>query len=186
MEFHNIKIIILMLVCLLSVNLVLALGVSSPYWKGNPLEMYPGQTRDVAFALVNKPDAETVQAFVLLEDGAGIAKITSGTKYTVIPGTTNTKVVLRVSIPKNANIGDSYDVKFSVKSASEGEGTVLLDIKYDVKFPVKVVDKSEVSIVVEDKKLGEIIWFMAIGIIIITMVVIVYFLLRQKTKVVPF
>ena len=178
MDICNIKIISLMLVCLLSINFVLALGVSSPYWKDNPLEMYPGETKEVKFSLVNRPDAETAQAFVFLEDGVGVAEITSGTEYTVTPGTTNTKVILQVTIPDEANIGDSYDVKFSVKSVPEDEGMVQLTVGYNVDFPVVVVGKPT-----EIPKEGLGTW-QIIGIVIgiIAILVIIYLILKKLKR----
>ena len=141
MDIRNIKIISLILVCLLSVNFVLAFGVSSPYWKDHPLEMSSGETKSVVFTLVNKPDAEIAQAFVSLEDGTEIAEIISGKEYTVIPGTTDTKVILQVIIPDTASVGDSYNIKFSVGSAPEGEGTVQLSVKYNIEFTEKFLEK---------------------------------------------
>ena len=171
------SIISLMLVFLLSINFVLALGVSSPFWDDHALEMYPGETREVAFPLVNRADAETAQAFVSLENGMEIAEITSGGEYTVVPGTSNTKIMMRISVPAEANIGDSYDVGFSVKSNPEGDGTVQLKVKYNVDFPVVVVEKpADVS----EAKLSV---GMIIGIILaIIGVGIAVFLILNKSK----
>jgi len=68
MDIRNIKIISLVLVCLLSINFVFALGISSPYWKDNPLEMYAGETRTIAFSLVNRIDGGVAEAFVILQE----------------------------------------------------------------------------------------------------------------------
>lgn len=180
---NSIKLIILALAVLLSVNSILALGVSSPYWKDNPLNMYPGQIKDVAFTLVNKPDAETAKAFVAMEDNAEIAEITSGAEYNVIPGSTNTKVILKISVPETATIGSIYNVKFSVKSApSEEEGTVQLIMGYNINFPVKIVEQSQVSEdqtqEIEPKGTNWALWI----VIILAILIISYFFLKKKKR----
>ena len=182
MKIQNRKIMVLVFVCLISLNSLLALGVNSPYWTSNPLEMYPGETRDVFFTLVEKSDSEIVQAFATLEDGAGIAKIISGEEYTVIPGTTSAKVILQIKIPKKANIGDSYEVMFSVGAASAEQGTVQLDLKYDVKFPVQVVEKSEISLGPKDKKIGMVVWFIFIALVLVIFVLIIFLIIRKRTS----
>jgi hypothetical protein len=177
------KIISLAFVCLLSINFVLALGVSSPYWNTNPLKMAPGETRQVEFTLVNG-DAETIEVVASLEEDAGIAEIIGNDEYLVEPGATDSKVALRISIPKNVNVGDFYDVEFSVRSTSDEEGTVQLDLKYDVKFPVQVVEKSEVPLGPQTKikKIGKIIWFVFIALIIGLAILIIYLIARKKIQ----
>lgn len=146
MDIRNLKMISLVFVFLLaSITSIFALGVSSPYWDKNPLKMYPGEIRDVEFTLVNKPDADPADAFVKLTNTGGIAELISGSTYTVQPGTTNTKVVLKISIPSDAQIGEIYNVAFSVESGPpEEEGTIQLAVGYNVGFPVEVVPESEV------------------------------------------
>jgi len=181
MGYRNIKIMSMILVSLLSLNCIFALGVSSPYWENNPLEMYPGETRDVAFTLVSKADAETEKAFVTLEENQGIAKLKSGIEYTIVPGTTDTKIILEMSIPENTAIGESYPIKFFVKSAPEGEGTVQLNVKYNVDFPVKVVKKSAIPQTSELKE-EKVSTTLIIGIIlaVIVIIVVLYLIIRKK------
>ncbi len=179
---YSLKLTALALVVLFSVNLVLAIGVSSPYWDENPLKMFPGQTKDVAFTLVNKPDADTAQAFVEMTESAGIAQLTSGTEYTVIPGETDTKVILTIKIPETTNIGETYNVGFSVKAAPpEGEGTVQISVGYDVNFPVTIVSESEVpkdQITTPEKKgIGTLVWVLIIAIVIVLVIIL---LLKRK------
>ena len=181
MANNNIKTAILILVILFSMHSILALGVSSPYWKDNPLSMYPGQIKEVAFTLTNKPDAETAVAFVSMDDDAGIAEITSGTEYNVAPGSTNSKIMLKISVPDTATIGDTYNVKFSVTSEPpKGQGPVQLTMGYNVEFPVKVVEQSQASNEQfnesQSKEVSWVIW----GIIILVILIVVSFLIKKK------
>ncbi len=130
---------------LVGTSSVLALGISTPYWKDHPLEMYPGQTKEVSFLLVNKVGNPTADAFVTLTKSAEIAKIISGSEYSVPAEARDVNVVLQINVPENANIGDTYDIEFSIKAIPEENqgGNVQLGVGYGVKFPVKVIDKSE-------------------------------------------
>ncbi|MFH1585846.1 MAG: hypothetical protein ABIB79_03700 [archaeon] len=184
------RVIILILVLLLSLNCVLALGVSSPYWKDKPLKMYPGEVKDITFTLVNKPTGETEKAFVAMEDDAGIAEITSGSEYFVEPGTVNTKVRLKISIPESASVGDNYKVMFSVKGASpSSSGMVQLSVGYNVDFPVEVVPEVEVPPnQIPDEVIPQIEEGISTGVIfgiivaILVVVLIILFLILKRRK----
>lgn len=183
MDNRNIKIIIIILLSILSVNGVFALGISSPYWKSNPLKMYPGETREVSFVLANAIDEQTdAEAFVDLKESAGIAEIISKTEYSIPPGEKD-KVVLKISIPKEAQIGDSYNVQFSVRpSPEEGTGNVQLEVEYNVDFPVVVVVESEITPQpegpqIQNEKTNTIIITL---IIIIIIIIALYLVLKRK------
>ena len=139
---YNIKIfLVLFAICLVGTN-VLAFAVSAPYSKDNPLKMQAGEIREVSFTMQNLIGNEDMNVIVSLLEGKEIAEITSGERYTIPLRTANTKVILRISIPSDANAGDSYDVKFSVQSSPEGrEGNIQLGVGYNVDFPVIVLEK---------------------------------------------
>ena len=121
---------------------VFAFGISSPYWKDNPLQMHPGETKEIAFNLQNCPslsetcDQKDIIIQAILEEGEEIAEITSGSQYTIPFGTADTNIILRISAPEESpqNI---YTIKFSVSSPpSEEAGNVQLGTKYNVEFSV--------------------------------------------------
>jgi hypothetical protein len=130
------------LAILFSISLVFAVGVSSPYWKNNPLKMLPGDSKEISFVLVEKADAETSTVTVTMKEDGGVATLLSGTSYIVKPGTTDTKIILEISVPSDAAIGTTYNVKFSVNAAPESDsGTVQLGIGYEIDFPVEIVSE---------------------------------------------
>jgi hypothetical protein len=152
MDISNLRIFVCTVVIVLfSSSFVFALGISSPYWKNNPLEMKPGDSKDVSFTLVNRLGEPNAEAFVSMVEDAGVATITSGDEYLVQPGTTNTKVVLRITIPNDAMIGEAYEVEFAVKSKPEAEeGSVHLGVGYNVDFPINVVSETEEESLIPD------------------------------------
>ncbi|MBU0894753.1 MAG: hypothetical protein KKF48_00630 [Nanoarchaeota archaeon] len=181
MGIFNLKITILITIILLvGTGSVIAFGVSSPYWDKNPLEMYPGQVKEIEFTLVNKPNAETANAVVELKQGEQIAEISSGKNYVVAPGSKDTKVILKISVPETAQIGHVFDVKFTVKAAPENQGgTVQLGIGYNVDFPVKIVEEYEEEIITPEEPKSKISWLTWL-IAIVIVLVIAYLFLRRK------
>ena len=140
------KLITLIIILILTANLVVALGVNSPYWNGNPLKISSGETREVSFPLVNSINEKTTEATVSLTEGTEIAEIISGEKYTVKPGENDKNIILRITIPENVQLGDSYNVKFVVRYSPQGEGAnVKLDVEYNVDFPVEVVSEENAT-----------------------------------------
>ena len=140
------KLIGIFFLLIININIISALGVNSPYWNDNPLKMYSGQTREVIFPLVNSINEKTTEASVSLVEGKEIAEITSGEKYTVQPGSSDKNIILKISIPSNSKIGDSYKIKFSVQYIPQGEeGNVKLNVGYNIEFPIKIVNQSDAS-----------------------------------------
>lgn len=180
----------LMLLSLLIVSAptILALGISSPYWQDNPLKMYPGQVKEIPFTLVNG-EKEDAQAFVALSEGKEIAEITSGTEYLVSSDSTDKKIILKISIPRDAKTGDSYSIRFSIKSSPQKEaGTVQLNVGYNVNFPVSVVSSSEATVEIkasesEKTQLSKIIILLPLVIIAVIIFIILYKSRRIRKQV---
>ena len=140
------KLILMGITMILSIGIVVALGVNSPYWQDNPLKMYPGESQNVVFSLVNGINEPTTEASVTLIEGSEIAEITSGEKYVVNPGEKDKNIILNIKIPANAPIESNYSVKFVVRYSPQGdEGNVKLDVEYNVNFPVEVVGLENAS-----------------------------------------
>jgi len=175
---NNLKTKTLGILLLFSINFVLAMGVNSPYWDANPLKMHPGQEKEISFTLVEKPTEDIKNAFVEVIDLAGIAELTSGTDYEVVPGTTDTKIKFKVTISETTQIGETYELRFIVKSApADEQGTVQLGISYDIKVPVEIVEESQVPAEIQTQETsskGFPIWIILIIIIVIIIILIVF------------
>ena len=141
---HCIKLIAFSILVLFSFSLVFALGVSSPYWNTNPLKMYPGETRNVDFPLVNGVNDPATEATVILTAGEEFMEITSGESYSIGSGENEEKIKLKIKVPSNAEVGSTYDLGFIVRYSPEGEGAnVKLDVEYNIDFPLQVVNQGE-------------------------------------------
>jgi len=121
------------------------------------------------------------------EEDGGISEMISGTNYNLPYGSSDNNVVLRISVPANANIGDSYNIDFSVSAPPIGEGgTLQLSLKYGVSFPVEVIEEpTDVPPAADEpappeKTKGNKILKMLV--VLIALILIVWIILKKKSN----
>lgn len=163
----------------------MAFGLNSPYWKDNPLKMYAGETKYVEFNLENSvSEQENAKAAVSIIGSGGIAQIIGPTEFNIPPGSKDNKIIIKISIPKDTEIGKTYNVRFSVRALNPQEqGIVQINVGYDSEFPVIVVEKSEASTTDSNNKLSiaNMVVIVVVPILIITIIVL-YFVYRKKSN----
>ncbi len=195
MDNNYIKLSLTLVFILISISYVTALGLSSPpYWKDNPLKMYPGETKYIEFTLEQSiAEKEEAKATVSLINSEEISEIIGPTEFTVPPGSKDNKIILKISIPNEAEIGKTYNIKLSVRPLNAQQtGNIQAIIGYDIEFPILVADKSEVTPqptptppTPEDEsqdqdksKLN--IMYIILPIILIVIIIILYFIYRKN------
>ena len=152
-----------------------AFGVSSPYWQGNPVIMYPGETKIVNLNLQNNIGEDDVFVKVSILEGQDIARVEKEL-YTVKAKTIDTYVPVKVYVPKDAQISGTYPVKVEFRTvAGEGAGMVTFGTGMKVSFDVQIV---EVPQAVKEKQQTT-IWII-IGVVILVLLIIIFWLLRRK------
>ena len=188
---RNIKLVLVAMLLLLNIGFVLALSVNSPYYKNNPLEMYPGQEREILFNMQNCPslldscDKEDVSVVVSLEEGSEIAEIVGNENYKIDYGTSDSNIRLKVNIPDNTAIGTEYLVKILVSADPKDSGSVQLGLKYNIEFPVVIKDASNVAVVLgEGTTTSNNIFSMVLVVIILSIIslVILVWILFSRNK----
>ena len=188
---RNIKLVLVIMLLLVNTGFVLALSVNSPYYKNNPLEMYPGQEREILFNMQNCPslldscDKEDVSVVVSLEEGSEIAEIVGNENYKIDYGTSDSNIRLKVNIPDNAAIGTEYLVKILVSADPKDSGSVQLGLKYNIEFPVVIKDASNVAVVLgEGTTTSNNIFSMVLVVIILSIIslVILVWILFSRNK----
>ncbi len=121
-------------------NFVNAFGVSSPYWQGNPVIMYPGETKIVNLNLQNNVGTDDVTVKVVVIEGTDIAR-TEEEIYIVKAKTIDTYVPIRVSIPKDAQVAGTFPVKVEFRTVSTGGGgMVTFGTGMKVSFDVQITE----------------------------------------------
>ena len=136
-------VILLVTFALISSPIVMAMGVTSPYWDDRPLRMYPGETQNIQFELQNMIGDEDVQIRAEVAGGQEIAKITDKSKiYSVPLGTKDAKVNVRITVPKSAKAGDVIGVDLSFTTVANSKpGQLKLGSAFESKFSVVVTEK---------------------------------------------
>jgi len=148
------KVVIIFIIILFGTGSVLAFGISSPYHKNKPLEMAAGEMREISFNLQNCPSLKDfcnegdVDVIISgFEEGGEIAEVISGSGYRLPFGSHDENIILKISIPESAYVGETFNVKLSVSSIpdEEKEGNVQLGVKYRINFPVNIIGGPEKS-----------------------------------------
>ncbi len=178
----------LLVLTVLMTSFVFAFGVSSPYWKGNPLKIYPGETKIVKMNYQNMGvDTEDMNLRAEITKGNEIASINQQ-DYLVKAGTKDTTVEISVSIPENVPVGSKYQVTLTSSSVTPGaEGGVSLGVGMDTTFDVEVVSEPIIETPEATEELAEespetmgVMIFAIIAIIIIAVVLIIIVKKRRK------
>jgi len=175
--------IFLVLIVILS-NLVFAFGVTSSYWKGNPLIIYPGATETVSVGLQNMAEGaqdETIR--VSITKGSEIAT-TEAKDYLVKAGTKDTAVPITIQIPSDVAANTTYQVTVSSKAVNiQQGGGVTLGTAFDTTFDVLVVAKPTTT---TKGVIGGIekptLVLIGVIIAIIILVIIILIVLRRKKR----
>jgi hypothetical protein len=136
----NNKLIIAILI-LIVLPLASAFGVTTSYWSGNPLVLYPGETRVIDVQLQNMVGNEDMSLQAEISEGSEIATlIDSSTTYFVQFGKKDVKININVTIPQNATIGQSYNIKIALKQIAEEEGKMVqMTASVGATIPVQIV-----------------------------------------------
>ncbi len=153
---------------------VSAFAVSSAYWKGNPITIYPGETQNIQVILQNMAGTEDIRAKGVILEGSEIAQITDAENIYFVPLGGKTAVNIRVSIPEDAEVEDEYNLRVSFTTiTSEATGPIGFSSGVERTFPVIVVKEPR-------PETAPWIIYLAVGILVALMIVV--FVSRKKRK----
>ena len=134
--------ILIVALVLVSGNLF-AFAVSSAYWKENPLLISPGETKDVTIVLQNMAGTENIKATGVITEGSEIAEITGLKKEYSVPVGGKTNVNIRVSIPTDVAVDDTYNLIITFSIITDNEGPLGVGSSVEKIIPVLVVKEPE-------------------------------------------
>lgn len=182
-------------VLLLATNIVEAFGVTTPYWKENPLALTPGETKEVAFTLQNMVGDEDLRVRVeLLGDKKYVelveAKtVEAKTEYEIPAKTKDIPVPVRIKVPVDTPAGTKFQVRVSFTSTSKkGTNAVQLGTGIEKTFEVVIEEKEsarpKVEAPAEKPSLPYTLWKKPAtpAVIIILIVLILWIILRKSRK----
>lgn len=158
-----------------------AFGINSNYWAENPLRISPGDTTDIFLTLKSEiTNAGNITVKASIANDVKIAKlIDSSDIYSVEPGG-NRNVNIRVSMPRNAKVGDNYSIGITFTTVKENaEGGLGFGNSIKQNIPVTVVEKPKTQ---ELATLTKNLWIVAVIIVVVIAAIIVAFVLLKKKK----
>jgi len=157
------------------VSFVNAAGIVSPYWESYPLEMNFGETKIAEFTLQNTVGEGDITVKAELVEGNNIATLSEDT-FTAPIGTTNTKIPVTITIPKDFD-KSVQKIKLEVKTITQNTGgMVTLGAGWTTSFNVILSEKP----ISRNVLFGIIIALISITIILVLIILII--LLRRRTK----
>lgn len=124
---------------LFTVSLVSALGVSAPYWDGNPMHVDKGEKTTVELNLQNMVGNEDATLSAEIIQGSDIASLDK-TEHTIQSGTSDYIVPLEISIPRDATGTKKVEIEFKTVTPGQ-EGSVTMGTGMTVAFDVVISDK---------------------------------------------
>ena len=152
-----------------------AFGVSSSYWKDNPLIMHSGQTEDVKLLLQNMVGEKDMKVKISIVEGNTIAKLLDKSDTYNIPfGVKDVHINIRITIPENAKIGENLNVGVMIKEIPI-ENNNMIQTAAGIKETIPIIIKSEIEVPkpVKESRFSSKQWDMVWVILIIVIVVVI-------------
>jgi hypothetical protein len=181
----NKKILTLIALCLViaisvnSMKTAYALGVTSPYYDGSPLTLYPGETKEVSLALTNMVGNDNLTLVANVTKGADIAHLVDPDKQYFVPLGSNNNIAVSfvVSAPSTAAVGTAYNVQITLTTVTSGVGGgVVMGSSIGKDVPILVVSQTPT-----EKETAFPTWIIIV-IIVIILLLILWIIFSKKKK----
>ena len=173
---------ILLITIILFSSFVSAFGVGAAYYKENPLKISAGESKEIIFNLQNGPGPNDVIAQPSITQGSGILELINSEKVLVAVGA-SVNIKTRITIPKDAKIGDVYPIQMTFTTISKGESTFGLSSSVSRKFDVIIVPTAEE--IAREARLAEqgpITTEIIIAVILVFIIILVIWIKIKKKK----
>lgn len=172
-------------VLVITLGLVSAFTFGMSYSSDIPLNVYPGETKDIQVRLAVSPSDGPMRLKVDLADASGIAKITDSSNiYSVSPGVANDGIVnIRVRVPDDAAIGKRYTFSLTASDANAATGAQMVNLAQisSTSFDAVVVEKPAVIPETPEPAEGiSPIWWVLGIIAVIAIIAIIWFVVKSK------
>ena len=168
----------LAMLMIFGISFISAFAVSAPYMPDKQLILPQNSgATDLQFILQNGGGAtDNITVKVNILNGSDIATLTDASDiYTVVPGA-QIPVNIRINIPSNATVGNSYNVRLEFVTASAGEsGQFGFGTGQEQAFTVMVGEK-----VAPEKQSSKSLLYIILGILIVLVVIVLILIKRKK------
>jgi len=180
---------VLLAMTLLLTSSVIATGVSSPAFPGNPEEVFPGKEGTISLTIQNMAsENDVIMRAELKDDPMNIVtnKNEIEKDYDVLAGTKDTEVLVKYKTPENIEIGEEFSVILSFGTVTDStSGGVMMGIGMDTLIPFKVVPESPAppatSPPAEDER-QKISSFLLIATTLLLIVILIVIIIRRNKR----
>ena len=168
--------IIFLLLIILSVQLVSGLGIVSDYNLNRPLEIAPGEKKEIGFRIQNINSEEDSRVQITIKSGKEIAQTQKN--EVIVPGKSIKEIFINVEVPKEISNGASRTVTVSFKEVSQqnGEG-ISIDLSQDYSISVLVLGEPK-----EKKQIYIVLSLLAVFLILVVSIIILIVLIAREKK----
>ncbi len=184
----TLKIGIVTLIIVVFSLFVNAFGVSSSYWKDNPLIMHAGQTEDVKLLLQNMVGEKDMTVKVSLAEGKEIANLLDKSDTYNIPfGVKDVPINIRITIPENTRLGENLNVGVMIREIPiENKDMIQTAAGIKETIPISIRTESEVPKIVKESSLSnrqwDLVWVVLIIVIVVVILLEEWHLKNKKKK----
>jgi hypothetical protein len=181
-KFSRNKILVSLVLIIFFVQIITASGVSRPYWDDHPLKLAPGESKTIQLTLQNTDDEDMTFKTTINSEIAELDD--KSDEYLVPSGKTDQKVNVKIEIPKNAEIGTEYKVRFTFKEIASGEGGMIsMTSAFSMDVPVEVVSYDESALRSEKTQEKEFGWnYIIIGVIAVLILIGIINNIKKRKK----
>ena len=171
---------------ILTISIISATGVSTPYWSTNPLKLQPGESTIISLGLQNMVGTGDVTLRANITKGNEIATIVDKSQdYFVLLGSDNVTVNIKVKIPENAEVNQVYDLEVSflqVSAAGDEGGFFSVASAFVQRIPVLVVGEPTESAIYKpaSEAGGNTLLWVILGLVLLLVVLIVIKIHRRN------
>jgi len=182
--------VFLLLLIISSFN-VSSSGVSSPYWDENPMYAQPDEVKEFSYTLQNMVGTENIQMKAETEGDKNIIHLVdTNTIYNVPIGSSDVKVPVKITVPKDAKEGDEFQVGVRFTAISENKGQPVTigaafskGFKVIVGKPTPIVNENTNAEVGKSLLSNQVIGFLILVVILIILLfAIKYFHKKRENK----
>jgi len=172
-------VVLALAVLLLSVSVVSAFGISSKYWEGRALDIYPGETKIVELDLQNSVGDNDITVRATQVKGFEIASM-EDKDYFLPAHTKGIMVPITISVPLDEAIGGEYKVSVLFKSAPPTSGgTISIGTGSVTTFDVLVITKPLLA--PEDEGRNTLL-IVGIAVLVLIIALVIWMIIRRKKK----
>jgi len=139
-----------LIITLLILPLVSSFGISSPHWKGNPLELAIGEAKTINLNAQNTLGDEDITIKAEIIEGSEIITLDKDA-FTIKAKSSDTIIPLKIKMPEQSSPGETKNILIEFKTINDNAGGISIGTGMSVSFDViakpKVQDSNKTPII---------------------------------------